>query len=108
MLTRDCVLSLFTLWISGCTFPSVDYVDASLACNVATDCANQAVKCGSDARRRSTTCENSCSPNKPDCKANCRSTRASEITQCTTQCTSCGQSEGCLNGTANCEALVGN
>ena len=92
---------------SACTFPSVDYEDASvMGCSAPASCSGDAQRCGDDARKLFDACSHTCIM-KPGCQAMCDSDLALQIGQCNTACQSCSAGQGCTNATSSCKALVG-
>ncbi len=93
--------------VGACTFPTVDYLEVGPPCSVTGKCASDAVSCGDDARKVRTTCEQQCKPMDSSCPSRCASDYQIDINQCQALCESCGQSQGCSNPVASCQALTG-
>lgn len=93
---------------TACTFPTVDYDDSGPTCSVVDHCAEDATRCGDDARRAQMVCAQKCSTKPaPTCSDDCEKERTSAFGTCNAECQSCGQAQGCANATASCKALVG-
>lgn len=118
---------------TACTFPTVEYADADASaeasaeadasteadasaeagppappCNVSNRCADLTRQCFEGLKKDYESCTRQCS--KPDmnaCVDMCKATAAAQLAQCIMSCESCGQTDGCANGTANCHMILG-
>ena len=96
------VVLMFTLafaWAS-CSFPSVEYEPA---CAAPKQCENEANACAKKAAETQDSCAKKCSTSCQECDTDFD--RA--LGMCVAQCESCSASEGCLNATESCKALLG-
>jgi hypothetical protein len=84
----------------SCTFPSVEY-DAS--CAVPPSCENEIATCG----KKATATQNMCSAKCPISCVDCDDEFSRALTSCLSQCESCSASDGCMDATASCKALLG-
>jgi hypothetical protein len=97
---------------AACSFPSVDYYDASSTtstgggCTAPKPCDTQAIQCGNSAESKRSACANACKPNDTACTDDCESTYEDDVTVCTSSCASCAEKNGCAEATASCTALA--
>lgn len=98
--TRCAMAALFLFVMAGCTFPTVEYEQV---CAVPSVCLNDVDVCRKQAEAQQNMCASKCTT---DC-ATCSTDYDSAIATCVAQCESCSASEGCLNATDSCKALLG-
>jgi hypothetical protein len=94
----------------ACTFPTVDYYEDQTpdpACDVTGNCANDAVRCGDDARRAYDACARQCTNRGAVCLNDCKSAFTMRLEQCSSVCQSCGKTQGCMNAQMSCSTLSG-
>lgn len=84
----------------SCTFPSVEY---DTSCAAPTSCEKDTTLCANKAQAAQNMCSMKCMMSCVDCDDEYDRALAS----CVAQCESCSASDGCMDATESCKALLG-